>query len=243
MGESGIRSDFSPEYIKHCIRSAPEIAKLGIPNLAETFVAIECNYAPWTAFWYYGLISDEHYMIVGKQRAKNRVKEGFKLDWGELGFPHLTPKGYHRFKLRRDLISTMLGQRELLRERTREHRAEAYLAVSRHIVNDCRASIVSRKRWHSNVFQAALRHRPFSKPCELPYSEQLQRLRVFLAGVNAGDGPDGIAASAIGRWCFGTPSPQWHRPCILCAYPLPFAVINGGLEHNRNGANQGCGDG
>ena len=229
-------SGYTPEYVRHCIRYMPEIAKLDTPLLAETFVALECNVGPWAAFRYYDLITESHYRVLaGQQEGEDRFDSSVQ-DWGPIGFPNLTTKGHRRFKLRRKAISSVLNQGEEPNERDREHKAGALLDLSHHLVNNCKADMESRRRWHSNLFEWAEQYKPYYRGERLSARQVIYRKSIFLEGINAGDGSDGIAASAIRRWCFGASGFDRHRPCILCAYPLPFTLINSRPQHYRNGA-------
>jgi hypothetical protein len=234
---------YTPEYIRHCIRYAPEIAKLDVLYLPETFVALECNVGPWAAFRYYDLITESHYRLLAGKRAHEEKLQPLVSDWGKLGFPTLTKIGYQRFKIRRAMISEMLGDGGDPNERNREHKAEAFLTLSKHLVQSCRADIESRKRWHYNIFQWAIQIKIHYRGERLSKQQSLYRKQLFLSSINAGDGPDGIAAGAIGRWCIGAPGPERHGPCILCAYPLPFTLVDSGPKHYWYGSAEGRGSG
>lgn len=118
---------YTPEYIKHCKRYVLQLEKLDVPELAETFVALECNVGPWAAFRYYDLISDGHYKVLAGKRAMSQKRfEEVVNSWSEIGFPLLTKEGHRRIKKRRQAIFDYLGLQESAYVQTWEHRSTSY---------------------------------------------------------------------------------------------------------------------
>lgn len=231
-GETG----YTQDYIRHCLRYVDEIAKLEIPHMADSFVALECDVGPWAAFRYYDLISDAHYKVLAGARAapQSKFDEVIAL-WKEYGLPVLTPRGKRKLKTRRVLMAQYLGDWGKRNERDREHRNYTYLVFAEHLVQHCKASIEQRKQWHYRLFIWSSTQVFEYRNERISRAEINYRRSIFLDGINRGDGPDGVAAGAIRRRCLGATSPEGHRPCILCAYPFPFKTIAERSEHYWNG--------
>ena len=93
------------KYVTHCQRYIPELEKINIPYLSESFVALECDIGPWAGFMYYGLITDAHYKVLAGPQAAGKKRIQKVIDaWKDIGIPTLTTPGSKRFKYRRWLI-------------------------------------------------------------------------------------------------------------------------------------------
>lgn len=233
---------YTPEYIKHCKRYVQQLDKLDVPDLAETFVALECNVGPWAAFRYYDLISEGHYKVLAGYRAMPEWKFKDVVNrWGEVGFPLLTKYGFKRLKQRRQAVFDYLGLQEKADVQTWEHQSTTGLKLARHLVKVCRADISSRQFWHRNLYEWASRTRPTFYQSGIDRRQFGGLLLFYVEAINNGYGPDAFEKNAVRRWCLGASSTEWHRPCILCAYPLPQSFIRFRPKPHRHVANEGRG--